>query len=272
MPSLHELQRRFAAALFDEAGALVSAAIRADGIDPVARLDIYRTQLHAAFERSLARAFPVIERLVGSNCFKSLAREFQAKHPSRSGDLQHIGAPFAAFLQDKFCQGPYAYFSDVAALEWAYQESMTAAAAPAFDLSALQAIDPADYAQLHFEFHPACRLFSSAYPVLDIWRANQGSSAANQTTIDLASGRRARVLLLRPAHVVQFHLLSAASFALLAALADDLTLGAALDAAQNADAAFDLGSALRHFVALGVLTGATLQELSGNLSASTRPR
>jgi hypothetical protein len=142
-------------------------------------------------------------------------------------------------------------------LEWAYQESMTAAAAPEFDLSALQAIDPADYAQLHFEFHPACRLFSSAYPVLDIWRANQGSSAANQTTIDLASGR-ARVLLLRPAYVVQFHLLSAASFALLAALAGDLTLGAALDAAQNADAAFDLGSALRHFVALGVLTGATL--------------
>jgi hypothetical protein len=73
-------------------------------------------------------------------------------------------------------------------------------------------------------------------------------------------------------HVAQFHLLSAASFALLAALAGDLTLGAALDAAQNDHAAFDLGSALRHFVALGVLTGATLQELSGNLSASTRPR
>jgi hypothetical protein len=270
VPSLHELQRRFAAALFDEAGAPVSAAIRADGIDPVARLDIYRTQLHAAFECSLALAFPVIERLVGSNCFKSLAREFQAKHPSRSGNLQHIGAPFAAFLDEKFCQSPYAYFSDVAALEWAYQESMTAAAAPAFDLSALQDIDPADYAQLHFEFHPACRLLSSAYPVLDIWRANEGSSAAIGS-IDLASGR-ARVLLLRPAHVVQFHLLSAASFALLAALADDLTLGAALDAAQNADAAYDLGSALRHFVTLGVLTGATLQELSGNLSASTRPR
>jgi hypothetical protein len=271
VPSLHELQRRVAAALFDEAGAPISAAIRADGIDPVARLDIYRTQLHAAFERTLALAFPVIERLVGSNCFKSLARDFQAKHPSRSGDLQHIGAPFAAFLQEKFCQGPYAYLSDVAALEWAYQESMTAAAAPAFDLSALQDIDPADYAQLHFEFHPACRLLSSAYPVLDIWRANQGSSAANQTTIDLASGRT-RVLLLRPAHVVQFHLLSAACFALLAALAGDLTLGTALDAAHNADAAFDLGSALRHFVTLGVLTGATLQELSGNLSASTRPR
>jgi hypothetical protein len=251
MPSLHELQRRFAAALFDNAGGPLSAAIRSDGIDPMARINIYRAQLRGTFQRALAFEFPVIERLVGSDCFESLARALQAEHPSCSGDLQHIGAPFAAFLQRRFCEGAYAYLSDVAAFEWAYQESMTAAAAPAFDPSALRDIDPAAYAQLRFALQPACRLFSSAYPVLNIWRVNQADSAATKI-IDLARGAT-RVLLLRRAHGVQFHLLSAAQFALLAALARDLTLGEALDAAHNADAFFDLGPALRHFVSLGAM-------------------
>ncbi|HEY5019727.1 MAG TPA: DNA-binding domain-containing protein [Steroidobacteraceae bacterium] len=270
MPSLHELQRRFAATLFDDASAPVSAAIRSHGIDPGAGLEIYRRQLHATFRRALALEFPVIERLVGSDCFARLAREFQAAQPSRSGDLQHIGAPFAAFLRDRYQASQYQYLAAVAALEWAYQESLCAAAAPAFDLGALREVDPADYAQLRFKFHPACRLFSSAYPVLDIWRANQPNAAAADL-IDLASGAT-RVLLLRPADVVQFRPLNAAQFTWLAALARDLTLAEALEDAQSAYAAFDLGSTLREFVALGVLNAATLPPRSGNAAASMRAR
>jgi hypothetical protein len=78
-------------------------------------------------------------------------------------------------------------------------------------------------------------------------------------SIDLASGAT-HPLLHRPAQVVPFHLLRAAQAALLEALARDLTLGEALDAAQNVDPAIDLGAALRHFGALGVLAQATLQQ------------
>src|ERR1700726_4798910 len=63
--SLHELQRRFAAALLDNADAPISADIRPCGISARARLEIYRTQLRATFLRTLALEFPVIERLVG---------------------------------------------------------------------------------------------------------------------------------------------------------------------------------------------------------------
>lgn len=266
MPTLHELQRRFAAALFDDAPAAVNADIRAAGVNAVARLGIYRAQLRATFLRTLALEYPVIERLVGSEYFKTLALEFHAVHPSRAGDLQHIGAAFAAFLRERFCGGPYDYLSHVAALEWAYQESMIAAEAPELNRDALRQIDPADYARLHFELHPACRLFSSEYPVLDIWRANQPRSEATEI-IDLASGAT-HALLHRRAHVVQLHRLSAAQFALLTALAQQLTLGEALDAAQNAAPDFDLGAALRLFAALGALTAVTLLEPAGIASAS----
>ena len=134
---------------------------------------------------------------------------------------------------------------------------MIAPAAAALDLEALRAIDPADYGQLHFELHPACRLFSSEYPVLDIWHANQPGAGPIER-INLANGAT-RALLHRPAQVVQFHLLSVAHAALLEAFGRDLPLGEALDAAHNVDPAFELGAPLRHFVALGVLTQATLK-------------
>jgi hypothetical protein len=255
--SLHELQRRFAAALFDNDCASISADIRPCGIGADARLEIYRAQLHATFLRTLTLEFPVTERIVGGDCFKTLARDFQLKHPSRAGDLHHIGAPFGAFLAERFGGGRYDYLSHVAALEWALQESMMAPAAAALDLEALRAIAPADYGQLHFALHPACRLFSSAYPVLDIWHANQVGAAASPS-INLTNGAT-HALLHRPVQVVQFHRVSVAQAALLEALGRDLTLGKALDAALNADPTFDLGAPLRHFVALGVLTQATLK-------------
>lgn len=266
MPTLRELQQRFAAALFDEAYEPISADVRAGGIGARARIAIYRNQLHAGFARTLALEFPVIERLVGGDYFQRLGREFQAAHPSRAGNLHHIGAPFAAFLRERYCGGPYGYLADVAALEWALQESTVAPEAPAFDLRALARVDPADYAALHFRFHPACRLVSSRYPVLDIWRANQPESPAS-TIVDLASGAT-HVLVHRPAHVIEFHVLSASEIALLETLTQDCCLGAAFEAAQKSDTAFDLGAALRRFVALRALTSATVRQPSGNATAS----
>ncbi len=259
MPTLRELQRRFAAALFDTASEQLSAEIRADGID---RLRIYRDQLRAVFARTLALEFPVIERLVGGDYFRKLALEFQDAHPSRAGNLHHIGAPLCAFLRAKFRGGDYDYLCDVAALEWALQECAVAPDVPALDPQALRSIAPANYAHLHFSLHPAARLVSSPYPVLDIWHANQTGLTANRI-VDLASGET-RVLVHRGTQGVGFHVLSSPEFAFLDALVEDFCLGTALDVALQGDTAFELGSTLRRFVALGAFTDATLRQLSGN--------
>lgn len=249
MPSLRELQRRFAAALFDDPRDALRAEICADGIDSIERIGLYRQQLHGIFARTLAIEFPVIERLVGSEYFRRLALEFQAVHPSRAGNLHHIGAPFAAFLRERYRGSPYDYLADVAGLEWAVQESVIAPEAPAFDPRALQGVAAADYGQLRFAMHPACRLVGSPYPVLDIWHANQPGAAASEV-IDLASGA-SRLLVQRHLQSVAIHVLSGPEFALLEALACNLCLRRALEAALQSDTGFDLGPALRRFVKLG---------------------
>jgi uncharacterized protein len=254
--TLRELQRRITAAIFADDDESVRAAARGCGSDGRARLGIYRAQLHGAFARTLALEFPVIERLVGAKYFKQLAREFQAAHPSRSGNLHYIGAPFAAFLKQRFGGSPYDYFTDVAELEWAVEECSIAPEAPAFDAQALRSVDPAHYADLQFELHPTCRLLSSRYPLLDIWRANQGGCTAEKI-IDLRSSET-RVLVQRAARAIVFHALSAPEFALFDSMSRGSCLGAALEAAQDIDGDFDLGAALRRFLALHAVTAARL--------------
>ena len=97
MLPLRELQLRFVAALF-EGDAVVRDELVDGSPSAGARLGVYRNNLREGFVQALALEFPVVQRLVGEEFFRQTALEFQARHPSRSGDLTHIGAPFADYL------------------------------------------------------------------------------------------------------------------------------------------------------------------------------
>jgi hypothetical protein len=260
--ALRDLQERFADALFEGTIAPVEAHIMANGVAVAERVDIYRNNLREGFIKALAISFPVIERLVGADYFRQLALEFLRTHPSRSGNLHHLGAPFAPFLRARFAASEYAYLADVAALERAYEEVFIAPDAEPISLEALRDVEPASYEHLHFDLHPACALVQSAYPLVRIWRANQPDAAGDEI-IDLRAGGD-NVLVLRAPEGVEFHRLPDGDFAALRAFARGLPLGAALEAAQQAEATFDLGAALRRFMSLNVLVGVQLRTRGGS--------
>jgi len=251
MPSLRELQQHFGTALFDNAPDTLLPWICSDGLDVESRLRIYRNNLHGSFRKALALEFPVIQRLVGDDYFHQLALDFQANHPSRSGNLLQIGRRFPQFLSGLMEGTPYGYLSDVAALEWAYQEYMEAPRATPIDASILLQFSRDTYPELSFTLHPGCQLVRSAYPVLRIWQVNQSEAAVTEI-IDLASGPD-HILVRRGTDGVELHRLPHGDFALLLALANGATLWDAYDAAFDADDRFDGGDALRRAFALGVL-------------------
>jgi hypothetical protein len=241
MPALRELQRDFADALFSAQPAA------ADGIE------IYRNNLREGFIKALAIGFPVIERLVGAEYFRRLALDFLGAHPSRNGNLHHIGAPFPRFLGSRFESTEYAYLADVAALEWAHQEVLIAADARPITVETLHAIPDTDYETLRFDLQPAAALVRSVYPILRIWSANQPHSSADEQ-IDLAEGGD-NVLVLRTAECIEFHRLPAGDFVALEILSRGDTIGTAFEAAASADSAFDLATALQRFFSLGLFVG-----------------
>jgi len=257
--ALRELQLRFVDALFDGAVEPIEPHILSDGIAGADRIAVYRNNLREGFIKALALGFPVIERLVGTDYFRQLALEFLRAHPSRAGNLHHIGAPLAHFLKQRFANTEHAYLADVAALEWAHQEALVAADAEPVAPEALSAFDPADYERLRFDLHPTCALVRSEYPIVRIWSTNQ-PGASGEEIIDLRSGGD-NVLVLRTPECIEFHRLPAGEFACLDAFAHGVGLGAAFEAAEAADAAFDLGQSLQRFMRLRILTGVRLPAL-----------
>jgi len=261
VPSLRELQRAFGAALAERAVTDgIASQVVANGIDPAARLRIYRNNSREGFLATLRAAFPVLERLVGEDYFRQLAFEYRAQFPSTSGNLHHVGARLTGYLQQRFATTEYAYFADVARLESALQEAMVAADHRPLDLSSLRGVAENQYDRLAFMLHPAARLVSSPFPVLTIWNANQPEADAAQT-IDLASGTE-RVLVLRTSEGVELRRLDTAEFAFLAALGAGRALASAIEAANGtmdeAGAAtegpgFDAATVLQRCVAAGAI-------------------
>ncbi|MBV8147267.1 MAG: putative DNA-binding domain-containing protein [Gammaproteobacteria bacterium] len=250
MLPLRELQERFASRLLETGWESVLDWIRADGISASARLGIYRNNLQAGFTKTLALEFPVILRLVGQDYFSQVAVEFLGGHPSRSGDLHHVGAPFPGFLQRRFAASEYSYLADVARLEWAYQECLVAEDSDCMDPHTLRGVPVDAYPNLRFRIRPACRLIDSPFPILRIWEANQ-PDAQVPDFIDLGTGADHVVLMRTPA-ALSLSRVPPGDFQLLTAFAAGETLERALDAALGCDPQFDLGAALRRCIGLGV--------------------
>ena len=252
MPSLHDIQRRFADALFSPEAAIDFVA----GASMLARdrIAIYRRTICANYRKALAATYPVVKRLTGSSFFHAAVDDFVNERPSRSGDLNIYGQDFGDFL-DKYAPAEdLPYLGDVARLEWAIDEAPRAAdrsRTPDSVLASLAAARPEHLPSLRLELHPSCRLVASPYPIMRIWQTNQPAyEGDDRVMLDESADR---LLVRRGVEGVPIERLSAGDHAWLAALRDGKSLGASIEAAQNAEATFDLGASLREHIAAGTI-------------------
>lgn len=254
MPSLRELQHDFAAALLAEDGAAPPFATIPE--DSAERIAVYRRALFANYRAALAASYRVVKRLVGSSFFDAAVDAFVAEYPSTSGDLNVYGDAFGAFLAAYPHAANLPYLPDVAALEWAQDEANRAADGrmSARDvLAELTIMATVDLPAAVLTLAPSCRLVASRYPILRIWRANQ-DDYVGEARVSLEGGAD-RLLVRREAAGVTIERLGAGEYAWLRAFAAGLSLGEAIEAAQDADASFDLGTTLRERIEDGVLDG-----------------
>lgn len=241
MSSLPELQRRFAADLTAAAGA------RDAGIA------VYRNTVRANYRNALGATYRVVREVIGDAAFAVAVDAFADACPSTGGDLNVYGGEFAQFLALHPPVLPWPHVPDVARLEWAIDDAHRAADADGSaerTLAALAAIPGADVARQRFTLDPSCRFLQSPFPVLRLWRDHQPEASPATT----ATGDDC-LLVRREAGTVVIERLAPGDHAWLAALAGGADLAGALDAALSVDPTFDLGTALRTFIANGTLTG-----------------
>ena len=251
MPTLHEVQAQFAAALRAPASMEPPPWLAHIG------LAVYRNNLREGARKALAADYPVIERLVGAACFRQLALDYVAQHPSRCGDLQDFGVAFPSFLTARYTATDYGYLADLARLEHSLVEGLIAADGPTLTLAALSAIPPSDFERLHVLLQPAARVLSSPYPIFTLWQAHQPADHEPEI-IDLARGTQ-QVLVRREAGAMFVQRIDRSDYVLFDALSGGLSFATACTKVLDVIAADELSGALirlfdRRLVAGLVLT------------------
>jgi hypothetical protein len=251
MSTLLELQLQFRRAVLGGDTAALAAAVRNDGLDPAARLRIYRNHAFATLGAVLEGTFPVVCRLVDKRFFAYAAHEYLREHPPHSRCLAEYDADFADFLAGfEPCKG-LPYLADVARFEWALNMAAMVREAPPLPTEALAAIPPENAPRLAVRLQPSVSYFASNWPIDVIWHANQQDEVP---TVDLPTGGTC-IEIRRAGNAVAWRRLDPGTFAFRTAIADGLTLAAATATAK--DPAFDLAAALDRVFAEGLAVAVT---------------
>ena len=249
--TLLELQTRIGGVVLGGDIAEIVEIIEGDGLDPAARLGIYRNHAFATLGAALKAAFPVVSRLVDERFFAYAAHEYLREHPPRSRCLVEYGFDFPDFLAGFQPCKDLAYLADVARFEWALHIAATVREAPSLQMDALAAI-PAERAgyvgYVGFRLQPSVSYFASPWPIDAIWRANQEGEVP---PVDLAGGR-ADLEIRHAGKTVAWRRLDPGTFSFRKALADGLVLAAAIANARQRDPEFDVITALQRVLSEGL--------------------
>lgn len=209
------------------------------------RFDVYRNNVAVSLTEALETAFPVIAKLVGAQNFKLLAAAFLRQHPPATPMMMFYGAEMPGFVARFEPTRTIGYLPDIARLELAIRESYHAADAEAMDPAHLQALTPDALMAARFSLAPSVRLIRSDWPIHAIWRFNVGGGPKPAMAAE-------DVVVLRPDFDPEPVLLPPGGGALLTALMEGETMGAALDAV---DEDFDLPATLAILIGGKALTG-----------------
>lgn len=248
--ALPELQQRFLAALYDDGKPGPVEAIAGNGLEPSARLRIYRNSCSEIQTGALRATYPAVLALVGATFFNQTAHAYRQAHPSGSGNLQGFGADFADYLETLPATRELAYLPDIARLEWLRQRTALAVDAEPITINVTAQQLAHTGALLRLTLHPSVLCLTSRHPVLTIWRYAMDPAPED---LQLTTAGE-EVVLWREDGEVAMGTPDAASFACIDALTRGDTLSATRAKAIAIDSNFDLPACLGSLAEHGLIT------------------
>lgn len=226
-------------------------------LSPIERLDIYAHMYYARLLEILVAEYPVTRQVLGPAAFTRIAREFVARHPSRSRTLNLLSAKFPGFLARRLPRGRRnALAVDVARIERAMEDVFDAPLAEPLTAAQFAAIGASEWGRVRLLVNPALRLLDLKYPANDYMNAVRAGKRPR-----IPRARRTLAIVYRRAFRVFRRDQQPAQWRLLAALASGRNLAQAVRAATRGRRlsaerlAATLGGWFREWAAAGLFVG-----------------
>ncbi|MDE1230849.1 DNA-binding domain-containing protein [Vibrio aestuarianus] len=176
-PSLADVQTQFAQALHYQASA-DDCHIVSDHFSAEQRIQVYRNNFIISLSEVLQTTYPMLEALVGEECFAGLARQHVLTHPLLEGNVTHYGQGFDQTVNQFPAvveAAPYA--SEVARFEWAndlvQQRYANAPARACQPLTQLATIEEEKHSQIILHLKAGVIAFDSPYALFALQKAIQ---------------------------------------------------------------------------------------------------
>ncbi len=261
MSDLRTLQARMARAILNRDFEPVAGELSAGSASPASRLSIYANNTYLSLKACLKAIFPVTQMLADERFFDYAADVFIGRCPPAEARLSRFGAGFPRFLAGFAPCRDYPIIAQMAALEWAIADMMTAPQlrpAPMSDIAAIARTngDPG------IGLQPNLRFVVSEWPLVQIWgdHRNGAQSAAMPPHPSIS-----RIAISRQGDSVQFMTIEPARFAFWRALARGFPIRVAAARALGRDRLFDLVSEIALLFRLDLVTQTFATESKGNL-------
>lgn len=241
----------FAEALLDPARPIPPGIVAPTQAAPQRRFAVYRNNVTVSLVEALRARFPALERIVGEEFFRAMARVFVAEHPPKSPLLMQFGDELACFLDHFAPAADLPYLGDVARLEAARTRAYHAADAAPADPAGLAAVPLKRLNELRITLHPSVQIVRSMHPIVTIWAMNAGDAAP----APIADWTPQDALVARPHLDVVVRALPPGAAAFLLALAAGAPLAQAAEAALADDENFNLTNNLVDIFSAGIAAG-----------------
>ncbi|MBU4528222.1 MAG: DNA-binding domain-containing protein [Hoeflea sp.] len=255
-PARDAPQADFAAALLDPDLPLPKGVVGPAGKSAQRRFAVYRNNVTVSLIDSLADIFPAVQRLVGPDFFRNMARVYLTEEPPASAVMFEYGSGFAAFLDRFEPVSKLPYLADVARLERAWLDVFHSTDVEPLSPEALGVIAPENLGDVRFTPHPAARIVRSRYAAVSIFSASREYRPLDRIRpLDPEDG-----LITRPDFEVQVRTLPPGAAQFFEALITGETLAGAATITVERHPGFDLPAAISAMLEAGVFSACSCSQ------------
>lgn len=200
------------------------------------RLNVYRNNIITSLSTVIVDSFPLLNKLVGEDFLRGMAREFIYQNPPQKGVLNHLGRGFDNFIANFKPAQSLPFLPDVARLEIAMNDAYYAPNNKALTFEELGNIPEDSLADVHLALSPHVTLIKSDFPLPEI----KAMCDATEDDIKPDMEKGITLLVSRPDKKVNLREITDAEFDILSALQSGDTLGEAFEKTLTQHTDFNL--------------------------------